>query len=226
MAKTCAIHQPNFLPWLGYFYKIAKSDVFVILDTVDIEIGTSKAITNRTKIKAQTGDIWITIPIKKGESKLIKDIEIVNSNWKEKMLKTIFHEYRKAINFNEMYPIIEQIIQFDNYLLSEFNSNAIKSISSYLNFNTQIHLASSLPVYTEDRNLRIIEICEYLGCNTYFSGKGGAKYHDEQLFNNHEITINYTDYIQPTFNQLHGEFISGLSIIDYLFVRNSADKIW
>ena len=94
MQKVCAIHQPNFFPWLGYFYKIVKSDVFVILDTVDIEIGTADAITNRPKIKTSSGVQWITIPIKKRESKLIKDIQIDNNRkWRDTMLKTIFFQY-------------------------------------------------------------------------------------------------------------------------------------
>ena len=63
--KKCAIHQPNFLPWEGYFHKMNEVDCFVILDNVDIVLGTNKAITNRTKIKTPAGEHWISIPIKK-----------------------------------------------------------------------------------------------------------------------------------------------------------------
>lgn len=217
MNKICAIHQPNFLPWLGYFYKISVADVFVILDNVDILTGSAKAITNRTMIKTQAGKQWITIPIKNGNSKLIKDIVIVNNNWQVKMLKTITNAYSKSINYNKIYPIIESIINYKTDSLSEFNINAIIQINKILNIATEIKIASNINVNTTDRNLRIVELCKYLNSQIYMSGIGGKKYHNEKTFKDHNISICYSDFKHPIYTQLHGDFIEGISIIDFLF---------
>ncbi len=182
MSKVCAIHQPNFFPWLGYFYKIAKSDVFVILDTVDIEVGTADAITNRTRIKTSSGVQWITVPIKKRESKLIKDISIDNTRkWRETMLKTIFFQYKKSQNFDNFYPIVADLLNYTTDSLSEYNVHIIESLSRYMGVETKIVLASEMSNLSDDRNMRLIDICRQNGCDTYLSGNGGRKYHDEQF---------------------------------------------
>lgn len=226
MKNICAIHQPNFLPWLGYFYKIAKADMFVILDTVDIQIGTAKAITNRCKIKTNNGVVWLTIPIKKSDSKRIKDIEIVQNNWQNKILKTISQQYGKAENFKNFWPIFEAIIAYESESLSEYNTNAIRIICKYLNIETTLILASEMNVKSMDRNTRIIDICKEASCNTYFSGKGGANYHDENKFYENKIEIQYTQFEHPVYNQLYGDFVAGLSIVDYLFSNGLEDLKW
>lgn len=226
MGKICAIHQPNFLPWLGYFYKIANSDIFIILDTVDIEIGTSKAITNRTRIKTNTGVNWITEPIKKGDSKKINNIEIINNNWKKKSLKTIYFQYNKSKFFDTIYPILEKIINYNSNKLSDYNTNAIKVICNFLNIDTEIILASELKVDATTRNQRIVDICKSCDCSTYLSGKGGEKYHDHNLFELNKIDIKITDFKHPKYNQLHGDFVPGLSIIDFLFSNSKEDLMW
>lgn len=225
MTKICAIHQPNFFPWLGYFYKIAKSDVFVILDTVDIEVGTASAITNRTRIKTSTGVQWITIPIKKGSSKVIKDIVIDNTKrWRETMLKTIYLQYKKSQNFDRFYPVVEDLLNYQTDNLSEYNVHIIESISRFMDIKTNIVIASEMKDLSNDRNMRLIDICRQNGCETYLSGNGGRKYHDERLFAENGINVKYTDFIHPEYKQLHGEFVQGLSAMDYIF--NDGYELW
>ncbi|MBO4738591.1 MAG: WbqC family protein [Bacteroidales bacterium] len=225
MSRICAIHQPNFFPWLGYFYKIAKSDVFVILDTVDIEIGTADAITNRTRIKTSSGVQWITVPIKKGESKLIKDIAIDNTRkWRETMLKTIFFQYKKSQNFEKFYPVVEDLLKYETDSLSEYNVHVIESMTRYMGLETKIVLASEMDNLSDDRNMRLIDICRQNGCDTYLSGNGGRKYHDEQLFADNGVVVKYTDFVHPEYRQLHGDFVKGLSAMDYLF--NNGEELW
>jgi len=221
MNKTIGIHQPNFLPWSGYFHKITSSDVFVFLDNVDIETKSAKAITNRSKIKTGSGEQWLTIPLKKGESKLISVQEYVDANWRDKTLKSIFLNYKKAPFFSEIYPLIEKIMLFPTNNLSEFNINSILQICEHLNIiNKSFLRASEMELESEDRNERIIEICGKAGCDTYFSGRGGKNYHDESLFTAKGINIEYTKHEQIPYTQLYGEFIPGLSIIDSLFNKN------
>lgn len=225
MSKICAIHQPNFLPWLGYFYKISKADVFVILDDVDIEINTSKAITNRTKIKTNNGVNWLTIPIKKGNSKKIMDIEMVEGVWKKKFMKTIQQNYCKSLYFDEFFPVIQDVIEFDTNKLSEYNSNAILKLCRYMDIKVEMHNSSELGYSNVDRNGRIIEICHLVGSNVYLSGNGGRKYHDEEVFKKNCIEIQYAEYPSFQYNQINGDFVEGLSIVDYLF-NNGKEKFW
>jgi len=217
MLRTCAIHQPNFMPWLGYFYKIANADVFVILDNVDILTGSAKAITNRTKIKTPNGEQWLTVPIKKGESKAICDIKIQNTNWRVKLLKTIHQNYAKAKYFNEIFPLIEELVHFQTNQLSEYNTNIIKALCKYFNIETELLIASEFANLSTERNQRIIDICNTANCSIYLSGKGGTKYHDIVMFSKNNIQIQVTDFTHPVYTQLYGDFISGLSVLDYLF---------
>lgn len=224
MNRICAIHQPNFLPWLGYFYKIAKADVFVLLDNVDILTGSAKAITNRTKIKTNVGEQWITVPIKKTESKRILDIETVDNLWRTKMLKTIKLAYSKSPFFDTIYPLVEDMLSFDSHKLSIYNTEIIKAICGILGIETNIVIASELNITATERNQRIIDICKTVDCSIYFSGKGGTKYHDSNQFQESGIQIAITDFVQKPYPQIHGDFIGGLSIIDYLF--NNKPEIW
>lgn len=215
----CGIHQPNFLPWSGYFNKIENCDNFVFLDNVDIVKNTSKAITNRVKIKNSQGETWLTVPILKTESKKIHDILINDQiDWKSKHLKTIISNYGKSINKNKFWPVILDIYDFKSDHLSEFNINAIKIISDYLKVKKPIFKKSSdLKINTEDKNLRIIEICQTLNSNIYFSGKGAEKYMNLNAFKEKNIQVNFSNFKEKIYNQRFGEFIQGLSIIDYLF---------
>jgi hypothetical protein len=217
MSISCAIHQPNFLPWLGYFYKMSQADVFVYLDNVDIVLGSSKAITHRARIKTQHGATWLTIPLKKSNSKKINEIEIDGVIWKRKMLKTIEQTYARAAFREDGMRLLDEIFRFESLNLSEFNIHGIEVLKSASGIATRTVRASELNLCTEDRNQRIVDLCRLVGAHTYISGQGAAKYHNPDVFAGASVTLQYTGFVHPEYNQLHESFIPGLSVLDYLF---------
>ena len=219
--KVIGIHQPNSIPWLGYFNKIYSCDVFVILDNVDYQSGNSNSITNRTKIKTAQGELFISVPVRKSESKLIKDIPIDNNQpWQKKMLKTIQLNYTKAKFFSEIFPVIENVLNTRHEFLSALNIELIKLFCEKLNITTPIILASEMNLSADEKNNRIIEICKNLGATIYQSGSGARKYNDEEMFATNNIQLRYTSFSPADYPQLHGEFIKGLSVLDVLMNCN------
>lgn len=210
------------MPWPGYFYKIMHADSFVILDDVEYQSGNASSITNRTKIKTPQGELFISVPVKKGTT-LIKDVLIDNNQpWQKKLLKTVQQNYAKAPFFNDYFPAFESIINEPHTHLSELNIELIKQSCNWLNITTPIYITSEMQIETEDKNIRIAEICKRLGGNIYLSGNGARKYNDESLLNQDGITLQYTSFNQQPYPQMHGEFLPGLSLIDQLFNCGSA----
>ncbi len=220
-----AIHQPNFLPWIGFFYKMCKSDIFVFLDNVQF---SKNGYQNRVKIKTAQGDQWLTVPVFHKFGQLTKDVKINNNeNWKEKHLKTLELNYKKAPYFSQIYKLISTVYnKHDWELLTDFNIELIMAICNYLDIRTKTIRASVLNVSGNSTEL-LINIVKNVGGDTYLSGKGGMKYQDENRFKKENINLVYTDFRHPVYPQLWGEFIEGLSILDLLFVcgENSIYKI-
>lgn len=221
-----AIHQPNFLPWTGYFHKISKSDIFVFLDDVQY---SKNSFINRNRIKSPDGVLWLTVPVgqknKFGQS--IKDVEIINS---EKNLKKVLYSikvnYSRAKHFNELYPLIESVISLNiNNNLSSLNIQLIEKITEYLNLNTEFVKASNLDGITGTSTERLVTICKKLGAKKYISGFGGNKYQDVEMFNDAKIKCETYDFVHPVYQQLWGDYVPNLSIIDYLF-NNSPKELF
>ncbi len=218
---SVGIHQPNFFPWLGFFHKMKESDVFIILDTVDIVLGSSKAITHRTKIKTIQGESWLSLPLKKEGTKIIKELQFrEETDWRNELLSKIKKNYHHSPFFNEVFPFIEECVQINISNLSVYNTRIIKMVAERLKIKTTIFFASELNVTTIDKNERLIELIKKIPGNVYLSGKGGQSYNDEAMFDKNEIVIKYLTYTPKEYSQLHGGFISGLSVIDYLFSVN------
>ena len=212
-----AIHQPNFMPWPGYFYKMAQADVFVILDNVEYQSGNATSITNRTKIKTPQGETFITLPVKKG-APLIKDVLIDNAQpWRKKLLKSVQQNYAKAPFFTDYFPQFETIVNEQHTFLAALNTELIRQGCAWLDITTPILISSELSAEAEDKNERIVEICKRLGGDVYLSGNGAKKYNDENLFNQNGIALRYTAFQPLAYPQLHGDFMPGLSVLDLLF---------
>jgi hypothetical protein len=213
--KIIAIHQPNFLPWIGFFYKMLKSDVFVFLDNVQF---SKNSYQNRVKIKSSQGAMWLTVPVLHKFGQLTKEVKINNrEQWREKHLKTLELNYKKASFFKPVFELLREIYFKEEWeLLVDFNIELIFSISKFLEIETEMIRATSLNVSGKSTDL-LINIAKELNASIYLSGKGGANYQDEKKFRANGIELKYSDFTHPVYPQLWGEFIEGLSIIDLLF---------
>lgn len=213
-----AIHQPNFIPWLGYFYKIKQSDVFVIIDQVQF---TKGSICNRNKIKGSSGDeILLTVPIKlsNGAHLAFNEIEIdYKQRWQVKMLNSIALNYKKTPYFEEYYSLLSVIINKTYPNLAAMNINLIRLICEKLNIQTKLVVASDLGVDFGQKNDMIVNIVKFFQGETYLSGNGARKYNDEVLFNKNGISLQYSTFHCPGYTQLWGDFIPNLSVLDALF---------
>lgn len=211
-----SIHQPNYIPWMGYFYKIHKSDIFVFLDDVQY---IRRGFINRNRIKTHQGASWLTVPVdSKGKyESSINDMKIRDDlNWKENHLRSIEMNYKRSDYFNDFFNILKACIIKHNDKLSELNIDIVKTICKLLNIKTEIILSSELNI-KETSTERIISICKLVGANKYLSGSGGSKYQNGKMFEDNSIELVYSDFHEKQYKQLWGDFTGGLSVIDYIF---------
>jgi len=212
-----AIHQPLFIPWLGYFDKINKAAIFVFLDHVQYSKG---GWINRNKIKMANSEILLTIPvIKKELNTPINAIQIDynNKSWIRKHLNTIKYSYKKTPYFEEIYPILENSYLKNQEYLSNFNEELIGKLCSYIGINTPIVRSSQLNV-SGNKSQLLLNICKECNADTYIIGMGGNNdYMDYELFKHNNIKIQHQNFHHPIYPQIGKNFIPNLSIIDLLF---------
>jgi hypothetical protein len=208
-----SIHQPNYIPWLGYFYKIFSSDIFVFLDDAQY---SNEGMHNYHYIKTPQGPFRLKIPVKGSFGEPINSV-ITNDAlfWKEKHLKTILSNYRRANYFEIIYIDFESLISKNYTNLAEMNEEIIKFVSRKFGFNTNFVNSSSLGIVAKQEE-RIIQICEKLNGDVYFSGKGAMHYQDEIHFRERGIKLEYSDFKPFKYPQLWNGFQENVTILDYL----------
>ena len=218
-----SIHQPNYLPWLGFFHKMTESDVFVLFDDVQLVRGKSFVVRNR--VKTANGVQWLTVPVKeKGELRLIKEALIVqDGKWQKKHWKTIQLSYKKAPYFDRYEAEFSQIYDTSWEKLSELNVTLIKLIKNLMGINTTLVLSSEMNIEARGAE-KILSIIKELKANKYITGegKGSRRYIIEEDFKNNNIELIYQGFKHPVYHQLWGDFVPNLSIIDLLF--NEGDR--
>ena len=220
-----SIHQPNFIPWLGYFYKIYKSDVFVILDNVQF---TKNGFTNRNRIKTPQGENWLTLPVvqsgKFGQN--ITDCVIFNKPLHtKKIITSVMSNYKKTRYFDAYFDKLAIILTEADDNLCLLNIALINWILSELEVSTKIVKASDLDNVKGESTDRLVSICKQLSGTKYLMGLGAKKYQDDELFTKNKIEIINTPFKYPNYDQLWGEFIPNLSVIDVLFNCGPLTKV-
>ena len=213
-----SIHQPAYLPWLGYFARIAESDVHITLDHV--EFGKNSFI-NRNKILSKGRELWLTVPVKtKGRfgDMPINSIEIDNStNWRKKHWASIKENYSKARYFRNHAGYFEDIYSREWNLLVDLCESINVYLREVMRIHTPIKLSSEmLPQGCKDELL--VDLCEKESACTYLSGVLGKKYIRERVFERASIKVLYQDFKIPIYPQIGcTEFVPRLSAIDLLF---------
>lgn len=211
-----SIHQPAYLPWLGYFHKIALSDSFVFLDTTQFE---KNSFINRNKIKSSQGAIWLTVPVSLGGhfNKQIKEIGLADKNWAEKHWKSIELNYKKSKYWDQYASEFKKIYENDYRTIDQICFDQLMFFIRALGLKTKIIKASGLEKLQSKKQELVMDILEKLKADIYVSGALGKDYLDVKEFNNKGIRLYYQDYQHPQYAQLWGEFQPYMSIIDLLF---------
>jgi len=207
-----SIHQPEYLPWLGFFNKIYRSDVYVILDTAKFSHGD---FHNRNRIKTKNGSLWLTVPISGSKMLPIDQTKINHStNWRKKHWQSISQNYRRAPYFQNISTLLKNLYSSQKFeKLLDLNLTINNCLKDYLGLNTKTVLASSLNLSGSQNDL-LINICRQLGADTYLSGSGGKNYLDEIKFTAAGIKVEYQNFAHPEYNQLFKKFIPYMSTID------------
>ena len=225
MKKIVTIHQPNYLPWLGFFHKLLISDVFVVFDDVQFE---KNSYNNRNKIKIAQGDCWLTIPIiTRGKSKeiLIINAQIVNKqNWAKKHLKTIQANYSKSNYYRDYIYFFEDAYSKTWNTLFDLNMHFLKWLLEELKIDTEVVISSHLKEKKGKKDKLVLDICKSLDADIYISGTLGKDYLDLNEFKKEGIYVYFQDYKHPSYSQLWGDFIPYLSVIDLLFNHGKESK--
>lgn len=216
-----AIHQPHYFPWLGYFDKMAKADVFVLLDQVQLE---KNSLMLKNRILDKNGEVkFITIS---GETKgflgreyrdiLTKDVDV----WKSRQMNAMRDYYRKAAFSKEIIPLLEEFFKQDLPTICQWTCGSIEWVRKLLGITTPLIYQSDVEYDRESRRSDLVyAICKAIGADTYFSGRGASvEYLDRERFAENGVSIVFQDFQHPVYPQCNStEFVPGISVLDLLF---------
>jgi hypothetical protein len=208
----CAIHQPNFFPWLGYFDKLRRSDCFVFLDDVAYPKSGSGTGSwcNRVHINIQGRKAWFGCQIRRVHGdQIIKDVELADG-WRDRLVKTLAINYKRAPHYQQAMRILEPLLWHDARLLADFNINAILTIAAALEIRTPT-LRSSQLATSGRATERLISICRAAGADAYMCGGGADGYQEDDAFATAGIRLEYQNFAAPDYGS-----ILGGSVIDFL----------
>lgn len=212
---TGSIHQPNFIPYLGFFNKFKNSDIFVLYDTAQY---SKNDYHNRNSIKTSNGQVWLTIPVsvKLGDS--IKDVIIADQSFRKKHLRSIELNYKKAAFFDQIFPEISNLYEGTEKVLFDFNIKFLKYFFDIIDSQKKIVLTSQIDISSDVKSTAaLIEILNKIGADSYISGGGARNYLDEKMFESSGIKLYWQDFHHPIYEQLWGDFLPNMSILDALF---------
>ena len=215
-----AIHQPHYLPWLGYFAKWAAADVFVFLDTVQYE---KNGWQNRNRIKTDEGPRWLTVPVRAHLGTLIRDVLVdARQPWRARHFATLEHAYRGAPYWarhrDELLALYER--QWER--LAPVAAASAEWLAKKLGIATPTRLASQIGLPDTgpaDATGRLVGLCRAVGADTYLAGRDGARYMDIAQFAAAGIAVEAQQYEHPVYAQQHGEFVPALSAVDLLLMH-------
>lgn len=217
-----AIHQPHFLPWLGYLDRMIQADLFIVLDHVQFE---RRNYQNRTRILNNGLEHWLTVPViqrsqqERVLDKLIDDFPASEQrSWGAKTYQTLRYAYRDAAFFDMYGPELKKILLTRWEYLVDLDQALLDFLRDALDIRTSLVNSSDLDT-GGNRSELILNLCQAVGADTYLAGMGGSRnYLDRKAFADGGIEIAWQDFKHPVYSQCtSGAFVPGLSAVDLLF---------
>jgi hypothetical protein len=215
-----AIHQPHYLPWLGYFAKWAAADLFVFLDTVQYE---KNGWQNRNRIKTREGSRWLTVPVRARLGTPIRDVRVdSNQPWRARHFATLEHAYGRASCWARHRNGLHALYEREWERLAPVAVASAEWLARTLGIATPTRLASEIGLpdaARTDATARLVGLCRAVGADTYLAGRDGARYMDIAQFAAAGIAVEAQQYEHPVYAQQHGEFVPSLSAVDLLLMH-------
>lgn len=231
--------QPYFFPYLGFYQGVHAVDKYILYDNLAY---IKEGWMNKNRFLVVNGEptYFIAEVKKKSSFRKISDIELVDNNWwRKKIMKSIFYNYKKSPFFDEIYPIVERVVNAKVGFLTELNSRSIIEVCNYLEIKAEITTDTSKYLQLEDKLandeleissrfpsirlnnpekkvIRVIEICRAEGAEIFINAIGGRKLYDKEEFERHNIKLFFVQTNQYSYQQSTEKFYSHLSIIDVL----------
>jgi hypothetical protein len=221
-----SIAQPAYLPWLGYFDRIARSDLHIVLNTVQMERNTKTSFTMRNRVRAAAGPVWLTVPVRRAADEaeaLICNAVIDGPHWARKHWQTLRQSYVRAPCFEYGRAALEPIYQRDWTRLDELLEVSTRRLLDALGITTPMTHSGELGV-TSHKSQLVLDLCRAAGATTYLSGPFGRGYLDLPSFQRAGIEVVFHDYPHPVYHQVHGNFMPYLSVVDLLFNHGAASR--
>ncbi|MCP4351315.1 MAG: WbqC family protein [Desulfobacterales bacterium] len=212
------IHQPDYLPWLGFFDRWQKSDLYIVLDDVQF---IRRGWHHRDKIKTREGVKWLTVPVLKKGRYLqdIRDVKIDNQeDWRHNHLNIMQNAYGKAPHFRPVFDSIKEILFREHKLLIDLNMDMLKYCADVLQIKTPVTFSSEFQDTSEGTE-RLVKLVKAVGGDIYLTGLGSKDYLDEKEFDKQGIKVTWQSFEHPIYPQLHGAFEKTLSVIDFLMMN-------
>ncbi len=208
---TVAIHQPQFMPWLGYLDKMDSADCFILLDTVQYK---KNEWQNRNRIKTAQGAQWLTVPVTYQFPARIEEVRVTDSaNWRNKHWQALITNYAKAAFWKEHEGNVRALYDGEWERLSDVNRASIEWLRGAFGIATPMRWASELDAEDEPTQ-RLIDLCRAVGADVYLAGADGRNYMDVERFARARIKVIFQEYEHPSYDQLFGTFESHLSALD------------
>jgi hypothetical protein len=212
------IIQPAYLPWLGFFNRMALADVLVLLDHVRIDQNSKTKFANRNRIRTEQGASWLTVPIKTGGAAPMElnRVNLATKSWQRSHWRTIEMSYARSAHLKVYADQLAGLYEASYERLDEVNAAFFSFLTKELGLQTKrVELSSNLNL-TKSKGDLILEICDLLGADGYISGPFGREYLDAGAFAANGIDLYFHDYVHPVYAQCGPDFISHLSALDLL----------
>ncbi len=215
--------QPYFFPYIGYFQLISAVDLFIVYDNIKF---TKKGWINRNRMLQNGKDVIFSLPLK-GDSDYLEvcERELAADFNRDKLLNQLKGAYRHAPYFAQTFPLVEQIVQYEDTNLFSFLHHAIVKTCEHLSITTEIKISSSIAIDHDLKNQdKVLALCEAVGANTYLNAIGGMELYTKKTFREKGIDLKFIQSKPFEYPQFGGAFVSWLSIIDVMMF-NPLDTI-
>lgn len=217
---NCAIMQPSYIPWRGFFHLVHRSDVFVHFDETQY---TRRSWRNRNRIKGPESVRWITIPVhSKGFQTKRIPIRDIRVNWSTRWNvshREILHQTYRAAPFYRRYSaVLDQWYAREPEFLADFTIDLIQSLAAELGVRKVAFVRSSELDAGGEKTERVVSIMRQVGADHLVNGPTARAYTDHELLREAGLSWEYMDYRYPEYPQLHRPFDAHVSVLDLLLM--------